>query len=128
MVPARRCGRRYLAAINPVPGPNGSNSGGAPMSRRSRWPTKMHECCGLYSEVASVIDRRPFPFRLLVERDRAVQESSVRSEYQLQVPMSQRLHSRSNGAAVKVPATTPVNATLDRSPLLRRLGDYAVAF
>jgi hypothetical protein len=42
--------------------------------------------------------------------------------------MSQRLHSRSNGAAVKVPATTPVNATLDRSPLLRRLGDYAVAF
>ena len=114
MVPARRCGRWHAAAINAVPGPNGSNSGGAPMSRRSHSPTRMHECCGPYSEAAKLIERHPFPFRLLVERYAAEEEPNVRAESKVQVPMSQMVPSPSAGPPSRYARNVPANAALDR--------------
>lgn len=110
---------------------DGSNSGGAPMSRRSRWPTRTHECCGPYSEAAKLIERRPLPLalsRLRVERKASEEESSVRSEYRVQVPMSQVVPSRSARPPSRYARNAPANAALDGGRALRLLGDYAVAF
>ena len=59
MVPERRCGQLNAAAINAVSGSDGLNSGVALMSLRSRWPTRMREYCGPYSEEAKAIELRP---------------------------------------------------------------------
>src|SRR2546421_5734885 len=82
MVPARRCGPVPAAAINAAPGPPGSKFGGAPMSRRLPWPTRMPECCGVYSEAAKAIEWRPVALallRLLVERNVASATAVLRS-------------------------------------------------
>jgi len=122
MVPAQRCGRLHAVAINAVPGPHGSNSAGAAMSRRSRWPTRMRECCGPYSAEAKVIEGHHVPHawpRLLVERKASTGESSIRSEYKVPVSMSKLSDSRSAGPPLRYARSALAEAALDRGPALR---------
>src|SRR5437588_8396684 len=88
MVPARRCGPVPAAVINAAPGPHGSKFGGAPISLRLPWPTRMPECCGLHSEAAKVIERRPVALALL---RRLVERTSRRRLLRCAaIPYSQR--------------------------------------